>query len=73
MKNKGPMGAPEDEVPEEITGNLFQLNKELISTLNVTVLKKVVAKIELEMKSNKNKLEVLLIALLYNFTISISY
>ena len=58
MKNKGPMGAPEDEVPEEISENFFQLNKEPIFTLNVTVLKKVVARIELEMKYNKDKLEV---------------
>ena len=56
MKNKGPVSAPEDEVPEEITENFFQLNKELISTLNVTVLKKGVARIELEMKSNKTNL-----------------
>ena len=34
MKNKSPMGAPEAEVPEEITENLFQLNIKLIFTLN---------------------------------------
>ena len=58
MKNKGPMGEPGDEVPVAITENLFQINKELISTLNVTVLKKVVSLIELEMNANKDKLAV---------------
>ena len=56
MKNKGPMGTEDDDIPEEIIGNLSQINKELISTLNVAVLKKLVAKIELEMTANKDKL-----------------
>ncbi|KAI6645686.1 Serine--tRNA ligase, cytoplasmic [Oopsacas minuta] len=56
MKTKGPMGEEGDQIPEDIILKLSELNKELVSVLNVTVLKKLVAKVELEMKSNNEKL-----------------
>ena len=59
MKKKGPMGEPGDEIPDEIRTKLSELNKELVSVLTVSVLKKIVSEIEQEMKNNTDKLQVL--------------
>ena len=59
MKKKGPMGEAGDLIPEEIRTKLSELTKELVSVLPVSVLKKIVAQIEQEMKANNDKLQVL--------------
>ena len=58
VKKKALMGEPGDEIPADIRTKLSELNKELVSDLSVTVLKKIVSEIEQEMKTNSNKLQV---------------
>ena len=58
MKKKGPMGDEGDEIPQEVKEKLSELNKEMVSVLNVSILKKIVAAIDKEMSANNKELQV---------------